>query len=294
MVYRQNILLAILEVFDQELSATFFQKILFLFSENQINRNFDFVPYKFGCFSFQAMADKSKLIRDGYLENTKGWKKANSDHPPFLSKLNETDRKILTKIQNQFADYSIDELIRYIYIKYPYYAIYSEIASKYLTFQELESIQSLKPSNPHKSLMTIGYEGKSLEQFLNDLIQKNVRVLCDVRKNPLSRKYGFAKKTLRNACESVQIMYLHLPELGIPSKKRQNLKNQMDYDILFLEYENTILNEQKPKIHFLHTLLSNYKRIALTCYEASPKQCHRTRVANAIHEIDNEIPVCHL
>ena len=294
MVYRQNILLAILELFDKELSATFFQKILFLFSEHQIKKSFDFIPYKFGCFSFQAVADKSKLIRDGYLENTKNWKKANPDPLNFISKLNEADRKILTEIKKQFADYSTDELIRYIYIKYPYYAINSEIASKYLTSQELESVQSLKPNNPHKSLMTIGYEGKSLEQFLNTLIQQNVRVLCDVRKNPLSRKYGFAKKTLQNACESVQIMYLHLPELGIPSKKRKNLKNQNDYDILFLEYENTILCEQNQKIHFLKSLLSNYKRIALTCYEASPKQCHRTRVANAIFEIDNEIPICHL
>ncbi len=293
MVYRKNILLAIVESFCGELSATDLQKLLFLFSEQQEEKKFGFVPYKFGCFSFQAMADKSKLIKEGHLENTKNWK-LRSNNSNFKSKLTEADRDTLTNIKAKFGSYSTNELIRYIYKKYPYYALNSEIASKTLPPKEFEAIQKLKPKNEEKTLFTIGYEGKSLEQFLNALIQQNIRVLCDVRKNPLSRKYGFAKRTLQNACESVNIGYLHLPELGIVSEKRKNLKNQNDYDLLFLEYENTVLAEEKKTIRFLDKLVTKYARIAFTCYEASPKQCHRTRVANAVHTINNGISICHL
>ena len=127
-----------------------------------------------------------------------------------------------------------------------------------------------------------------------DFIQKNIKVLCDVRKNPLSRKYGFAKKTLQNACESVNIKYIHLPELGIVSDKRKNLNNQTDYDNLFDEYEKTILPLQNKAIILIHDLLNNYGRVALTCYEALPKQCHRTRVAIAVHDIEKSIPLKHL
>ena len=74
MLYRKNILLAITELFGGDLSATDFQKLLFLFSDEQDDKQYEFVPYKFGCFSFQAMADKKKLIEEGYLIDTKNWK----------------------------------------------------------------------------------------------------------------------------------------------------------------------------------------------------------------------------
>ncbi|WP_200885350.1 DUF488 family protein [Jejuia pallidilutea] len=55
------------------------------------------------------------------------------------------------------------------------------------------------------TLFTIGYEGISLEHYLNKLIRNNIKLLCDVRKNALSMKYGFSKSQLKNACEGVCI-----------------------------------------------------------------------------------------
>ena len=74
MIYRKKILLALTELFGGELTATDFQKLLFIFSIEQADNKYDFVPYKYGCFSFQSLADKSKLIKEGYLDNTKNWK----------------------------------------------------------------------------------------------------------------------------------------------------------------------------------------------------------------------------
>ncbi|MBN1822605.1 MAG: DUF488 domain-containing protein [Prolixibacteraceae bacterium] len=293
MLYRKKILLAIVELFDNEISATEFQKILFLFSEKQADRKYDFVPYKFGCFSFQAMADKNSLIKEGYLANTKNWKNIIRDGN-FIYSLVETDRKILSKIKLQVGNLSTNELIRQIYLNYPYFAINSEIVSKHLNEKEIEIVNRFKPKNTAEGIFTIGYEGKSLENYLNILIQQNIKILCDVRKNPLSRKYGFAKKTLQNACESVNIKYIHLPELGIISKKRKKLNSQNDYDRLFIDYEKEILPTHQKEIKFILSLIKNYGRVALTCYEALPKQCHRTRVANAVHLLDLNIPIIHL
>ena len=293
MIYRRKILLAITELFGGELGATDFQKLLFIFSVNQQESKYDFVPYKYGCFSFQTMADKTKLINEGFLENSKNWKLL-AENGNFINTLVETDKKQLIKLKTKFGNFNTQDLIRYVYINYPYYAVNSEITLKYLTEKELLTVDKFKPKDSERSLFTIGYEGRSLEKYLNILIQKNIKVLCDVRKNPISRKYGFSKKTLQNACESVNIKYIHLPELGIISNKRKNLKSQKDYDDLLFDYEKTVIPNQMKAIIFINDSLQDNKRIALTCYEAKPEQCHRTRVANAVHKLEVSVPLKHL
>ena len=131
-------------------------------------------------------------------------------------------------------------------------------------------------------LLTIGYEGRSLEGYLNLLIRNSVTVLCDVRRNPLSRKYGFSKSTLSKACEGVGIRYEHLPELGIDSEERRDLKTQADYDALFAAYERNDLPKQGAALAKIRGWIEQRERVALTCYEAQACQCHRHCVAEAL------------
>jgi uncharacterized protein (DUF488 family) len=135
-------------------------------------------------------------------------------------------------------------------------------------------------------LLTIGYEGKSLENYLNLLLRASVTVLCDVRRNPLSRKYGFAKSTLRQACDGVGIRYEHLPELGIDSAERRELNTQADYDALFAVYERESLPHQAAALAKIRGWIkADGERVALTCYEAEPCQCHRHCVAEALERL---------
>jgi hypothetical protein len=46
------------------------------------------------------------------------------------------------------------------------------------------------------ALFTIGYQGRTLEDSLNVLLTASVTLLCDVRRNPVSRKPGFSKGVL--------------------------------------------------------------------------------------------------
>ncbi len=288
MYYRRKIILALLSVFDGQLTAKQFQKYLFLFTRKQETKSFDFIPYRYGCFSFQANQDVATLTNYGYCKITeirkvRFFELTKDDN--FINTLKPEDRKSLLDIKEQFGNLNQKELIRYTYRQYPYYAIKSVIAKNLLNSTELNAIELQKQHYSEKQLFTIGYEGISLETYINKLIINDVNVLCDVRKNAYSQKYGFSKKTLELACKSVDIEYIHIPDLGIVSDKRQELHTQADYDILFQEYEKTTLKENKASLLVIRNLLDKGKRVALTCFEKDPKQCHRTCVANALMQL---------
>ena len=219
MYKRQKLLLALLEKFGAKLSNTDMQKLLFLYNEiYQFEKSYHFVPYKYGCFSFQSYADKRRLTDLGYIANEEDWQLVTRNES-YIDSLNEKEKFNLGRFNRDFNDISGNRLIEYVYRNYPYYAINSEIAHKILSKSDLKRIEAVKPVNNKKVLYTIGYEGISLECFINKLIKEDVQLLCDVRKNALSRKYGFSKSSLNNALERVGIEYRHYPELGIVSEK---------------------------------------------------------------------------
>lgn len=257
------------------------QKLLMLFSKQQQNPDFHFVPYKYGCFSFQANADLTTMIKyNQVVAENNCWVKTDNEH--YLLSLKERDRQAIRYIKFQFGSKSSEELIKYTYTKFPYYAINSSIAEERLNQEEFNRVLEARPRSNKTILFTIGYEGISLEEYLNKLIVNDVKVLCDVRKNPQSMKYGFNKSQLEKACEGVGIKYIHVPEVGIDSDKRQQLNTQTDYDKLFKLYRSDILPKTLEIQNNLLSLLKEEKRIALTCFEANICQCHRKHLADAI------------
>lgn len=83
---------------------------------------------------------------------------------------------------------------------------------------------------------TIGYEGKSIEEFVDILVENDVQIVVDVRELPLSRKAGFSKRGLAAALEERGIGYVHMRELGTPRAMRQQLREDGDYGAFFEEY----------------------------------------------------------
>ncbi len=288
--YRRKILLALLELFDGELTAKSLQKFLFLFTRSQETASFDFIPYKYGCFSFQANQDLATMKKYGYVEiaeHANGRYIQLKKKDDFLGMLDMFDLASLNKIKDTFGNLPQQDLIRYTYTKYPYYAIRSTIAKQLLTDEELAIVAKHNKKCNVPKLFSIGYEGISLEAYINKLIRNDIHVLCDVRKNAYSQKYGFSKIQLQKACEGVGIKYIHIPELGIESDQRQNLCSQNDYDILFERYEKITLKNNVNALLRVKKIIESEKRVALTCFEKNPLQCHRTRVANALMKLPN-------
>lgn len=294
MFYRHKILLAILETWGGEISAIDFQKILFLFTKEQKTPTYYFVPYNLGCFSFQSYADKRTLIAQGLLEqHPKKWIKKNTEN--FLSLLNTEDQEKIQSLHQSIGYLRGKNLIKYIYLNHPYFAINSDILDKILTKQEQKIIENQKPKQNDHRLFTIGYQNRSIDYFLNLLVKNNIHALCDVRKNAFSMKYGFSKQTLKTALEKFGIIYIHLPQLGIDSDKRQGLKNLDDYACLFEEYQQTTLKKQRNIIKILYSIFLRDKRIALTCFESNPQYCHRHKVAEKLLQLPKwHYPIEHI
>lgn len=274
--------MSLIQVFENELEKIQLQKLLFLFTRFQKEKKaYDFIPYKFGCFSFQANADLSTLKKYGIVsETTKSWKK--EDEVNYLNELTKEDKKTISDFRIIYANKTSDDLIKLTYKRYPYFAINSTISKDYLSKEEIDNLDNYRSFEKEITLFTIGYEGITLEAYLNKLIKNNIKVLCDVRKNAMSMKYGFSKSQLKNACNGVGIEYVHIPEVGIDSEQRQELKNQRDYDLLFEEYKNHNLKNSIDSQTEILSLLKKNRRIALTCFEADICQCHRKHLSEAI------------
>ena len=286
--YRRKILLGLLELFGGKLTAIQLQKYLFLFTREQMTKAFSFVPYKYGCFSFQANQDMTTLGTYGYVQETEnGYALKVSGN--YLAQLDMFDQQLMRNVYSEFGQMSQNELVKHIYVKYPFYAINSTIAPALLSPDEMEKVNAQRRHKSGKQLFTIGYEGVVLEDYLKRLMLEDVRILCDVRKNAFSQKYGFNKSQLEKACEVVGIRYVHIPDFGIDSDKRQDLRSQRDYDILFAEYDRTVIPQNQQALRYVHDLIQKEERVALTCFEKDPKQCHRSRVAKALMDMaDNQ------
>jgi len=286
MFYRRKLILALLKELGGELNSTQFQKYLFLATRKQETKSFDFVPYYYGCFSFQANQDIMTMTKQGMLSESES-RISLVDTKDYLQYLTIFDQSIIRGIKEQFGGMALNDLIRYTYINYPFYAIKSTIAKEILTTEELAKVEKQKRHFSESKLFTIGYEGKSLERYLDFLIINDVRVLCDVRKNAYSQKYGFTEYQLERACKGIGIKYVHVPELGIESDMRQNLSSQADYDELFDFYEKNTLPKNWDYLLKVRDLINQEGRVALTCFEQNPKQCHRSRVAKALMNLDS-------
>ncbi len=281
---RQKLLLALLHGLGGKATNMDFSKLLFLFCKEAEEPVYEFVPYRYGCFSFTCHADKRKLIQRDFLKDSADhWMLTRNGESVAQTSADRVQGEVIAFLRVK-GSLRGEALIAETYRRYPYYASRSRIARDVLKgdFSVMEAIERKRPETGAPGILTLGYEGKSLEAYLNLLLREGVSLLCDVRRNPLSRKYGFSKSTLSNACDGVGIRYEHLPRLGIASESRRNLVSGSDYEALFETYATEQLPELTGELEKIRTWVDEGERVALTCYEHLPEYCHRHCVADAL------------
>lgn len=270
---RQRFLLSFIHQLDGNATVTDIQKLVFLHTMSGESNYYEFIPYKFGAYSFQLGEDLDILAKNGYItvDNLQRGKRIKA-----VAEYSDT-------YSYQIASERGNALIRRSYREYPYYTIKSEITERLFDGEELDFFYRIKQSyvKTEQALFTIGYEGKSIEYFINCLIKNDIRLLCDIRKNPLSRKFGFSKSKLKHVTQTIGIKYVHIPELGIESDKRNSLRTKEDYRNLFAEYENS-LKSRKIFLDDIYNLIQQNDRVALMCFELDPEMCHRHVVRDYI------------
>lgn len=296
MFYRRKVLLALLEAFGCSLTKTDCQKLMFLFCLRRGKSYYDFFPHKYGNFSFLLFQDWKRLIDLGYLIKQANFQLSDTcDTRSYLEQLHPEDRAVLQALVSEIGSLRGEKLIRKVYLEVPYYTLRSEIAEKILEESEYQAIKQGHIIKDAACLFTIGYEGLSIDAFLNALIANNVRSLVDVRKNPVSMKYGFSKTKFADYINAAGLLYFHLPELGVPSELRQNLKSVAAYQKLFEYYGSAILPKQKEALEKLRIIIKEQKRVAIACFEADYHFCHRSKLAEYIEQEPSfDVSVVHL
>ena len=290
MYYRRRIMLSLLQQYADQykkdsIEKIRLQKLLFLFTRQQEKPAYDFIPYKYGCYSFQANED-ARILAEYYglftiTKNSYLIGRANITEKRFPLKNEDSDR--IDVLLKQYGNINQSKLLYEIYEKYPWYAINSKILDKPHFSQLRDRIvrARAKVSNTSSVLYTLGYEGISIERYMTKLMEKGVAMLVDVRHNPFSMKYGFSQKNLRYIAEECKIKYLHIPSLGIKGSDRRNLKSRADYSRLFAAYRGFLAGKETELSH-IQNVLKKYKRVTLTCFEKDHTYCHRHSLAEVI------------
>lgn len=124
------------------------------------------------------------------------------------------------------------------------------------------------------SVSTIGYEGRTVDQLIDDLGAHKVRQLIDVREIPLSRKNGFSKVSLGQALKKRGILYRHIPELGSPRVLRHAYKNGGS-SVEFMDGYAAHLDRNGDAFEMMRDFALGVPS-AIMCFERDYRACHRT------------------
>lgn len=284
MLNRQRALLAFISTAQaagiRGLGRAQLTKFAFLFRESvgaSAGLTYEFVPYKFGPFSFALYRELDGLVAQGLVCET-------GDDRPFLSissssrdrvhseadKLPRAAWPALREVTGRYGTLKHDELLRTVYAAYPWYAQNTErpeLATKPLPSKRTANCAAY----------TVGYEGKCIDGFLAGLLRKGIQQIVDVRRNPISRKYGFAKSTLMRNLANLGLKYVHIPELGVASEERADLSDAKAYEALLDRYEHSLPQKAVHIDRVVELLHENAS--ALLCMERDPSMCHRSRLA---------------
>ena len=267
---RQKLLLQVVKKLREKGfdSKTYLVKTLFLLRQKFGFEvvSYDFFPYKYGPFSNEIYSDFNALEREGLF--TEATLSLTDDGLALVEGL-KVNEDVFSEVEKITDSYSAKVAIKkFVYDNFPEFTVNSNAPRMAKTSE--------------KGICSIGYEGKTIDGFLNELIQNKIGLLVDVRKNAFSMKKGFSKSQLEKFLGKASIGYLHVPELGIESEKRKNLESADDYKELFKAYRSA-LPGRKEKIAELQAL-GEKQRIALMCFEADKNFCHRGVLSDFLNQ----------
>ena len=126
-------------------------------------------------------------------------------------------------------------------------------------------------------LYTVGYEGRSIDEFVSVLTSAGVEVLVDVRERALSRKKGFSKRSLGETLCTAGIRYRHEPLLGNPKENREPFRQgEPEARERYLAH----LNNGSRSAFDAVVELAAESNVALMCFERDHDSCHRSCVSD--------------
>lgn len=142
------------------------------------------------------------------------------------------------------------------------------------------------------TLVSIGYEGKTVDDLVDQLLEQGVRVLVDVRLTPLSRKPGLSKTKLSKALAAAGIGYVHHRALGNPKDNRAGFRaGEPESHARYRDVLKTAAATD-ALAHVSELLDSGV--VALLCFEQDHAECHRDIVVRQLMKARPDAAVVHV
>lgn len=144
-------------------------------------------------------------------------------------------------------------------------------------------------------VFTLGYQLRSIDEYVAELVEADVQLVVDVRETPWSHKRGFSKTKLKEALGVAGIDYVHLKFAGNPKELRRAATSHAQ---CLSDYEEHI--QADPGIieqfaEHVREWLQKGIRACLLCYERHPEDCHRTILLDrALQVLRQPVSVEHL
>jgi uncharacterized protein (DUF488 family) len=279
-------ILGVLLESDRPMSRTRLMKTAFLVRQEAPvmprGQSYDFLPYKYGPYSFMLDRDLRRLQQEGMIVGQRLAIAPEMKAGALVSygTLTAAARGCIRRVVESYADLTDRELVDSVYERYPYYA-----------HRSARTASRTKIRDTEPAAYTIGYEGVSVDAFLDALIREGIRRVIDVRHNPVSRRYGFSKNNFRRLLEKVGVCYTHIGELGIPSNVRREMAGRPRRELLDY-YETEMLPNVPTRVAEAAKLMKQSPSV-LVCHERDRRECHRGRLADWIGR-HASLPVQHL
>jgi uncharacterized protein (DUF488 family) len=146
-------------------------------------------------------------------------------------------------------------------------------------------------------LCTIGFAGKSAEEFFSLLEQAQVEKVIDIRLNRGGQLSGFAKHPdLEFFLQKVaRIDYSHEPRLAPTSELLDAYRDSRDWPAYEIGFLGLMRERGVPQVFDASVWPP---RAALLCSEPGPEKCHRRLVADLLathwREQGHSVEICHL
>lgn len=132
-------------------------------------------------------------------------------------------------------------------------------------------------------LATIGYEGKTLADFLDEIGAAGIKLVIDVRAVASSRRPGFSKTALAAALRERGIDYVHHRALGTPAAGREAARKGRVAEMRTIYAVQ--LDSPEAALALEQVIVAAAERpSALLCYEADAAGCHRSMLADRMTE----------
>ena len=134
------------------------------------------------------------------------------------------------------------------------------------------------------ALFTIGYEQSRPDAVMAALRKAKVQLLVDTRAVAASRKPGFSKRQLAASLDDNGIGYLHLQKLGTPAEGRQAARSGHIERLWRIYDQHLKTHDAIEAMDELASIVGSGRRVCLLCFERDPGHCHRSRIAQILHE----------